>query len=81
MHPTVNPGAGDILELIRDGKVLARPGIERVDEHTVHFTDGTSEEVDAVICATGEGLICRCDLRPTVEAGVLSDVLQSKARP
>ena len=51
----MNPGAGDILELIRDGKVLARPGIERMDGHTLHFTDGTSEEVDAIICATGEG--------------------------
>lgn len=59
VHPTVNPGAGDILELIRVGKVLARPGIERMDGHTLHFTDGTSEEVDAIICATGEGQICQ----------------------
>ena len=55
VHPTVNPGAGDILELIRDGKVLARPGIERVDGHTVRFEGGSSEEVNAIICATGEG--------------------------
>ena len=54
VHPTVNPGSGDILELIRDKKVLARPGIERIDGLTVHFTDGSSEDVDAIICATGE---------------------------
>ncbi len=53
VHPTVNPGSGDILELIRDKKVLAKPGIERVDGLTVHFTDGSSENVDAIICATG----------------------------
>ena len=54
VHPTVNPGSGDILELIRDKKVLAKPGIDRVEGLTVHFTDGTAEEVDAIICATGE---------------------------
>ena len=54
VHPTVNPGSGDILELIRDKKVLARPGIARIDGLTVHFTDGSSEDVDAIICATGE---------------------------
>ena len=59
MHPTVNPGSGDILELIRDKKVLARPGIERVDGLTVHFTDESSEDVDAIICATG-ALLLRC---------------------
>ncbi len=54
VHPTVNPGSGDILELIRDKKVLAKPGIDHVEGLTVHFTDGTTEEVDAIICATGE---------------------------
>lgn len=49
----MNPGSGDILELIRDKTVLAKPGIERVDGLTVHFTDGSREEVDAIICATG----------------------------
>lgn len=50
----MNPGSGDILKLIRDGRVLARPGIDHVDGHTVQFTDGTSEEADAIVCATGE---------------------------
>ena len=72
VHPTVSPGTGDILQLIKDGKVLVRPGIERVEEHTVHFTDGTTEDVDIIVCATGQ--LVALDLRllttllPTVRA-------------
>lgn len=53
VHPTVSPGTGDILQLIKDGKVLVRPGIERVDDRVVFFNDGTTEEVDIIVCATG----------------------------
>ena len=52
-HPTVNPGAGDILQLIKKKKVTPKPGILCYNDKTVTFLDGTSEEVDAVICATG----------------------------
>lgn len=57
MHPTVSPGTGDILQLIKDGKVAVRPGIERIEDHTVHFTDGTKEDIDIIVCATGD---CSC---------------------
>jgi Flavin-binding monooxygenase-like len=49
-HPTVNSG---VLDALRHGRLVARPGIERYDGHTVHFTDGTQEEFDAIIMATG----------------------------
>ena len=54
-HPTVNPGAGDILQLIKKKKVTPKPGILCYNDNTVTFLDGTSEEVDAVVCATGIG--------------------------
>jgi cation diffusion facilitator CzcD-associated flavoprotein CzcO len=49
-HPTVNSG---VLEALRQGRLVARRGIERYDGHTVHFADGTQEEFDAIIMATG----------------------------
>ncbi|CAK0739800.1 hypothetical protein CVIRNUC_001197 [Coccomyxa viridis] len=58
VHPTVEPGSGNILEMIRDGQVLARPGIQHVKGHTVHFVDGSKEEVDDIICATGYNVRC-----------------------
>ena len=54
-HPTVNPGAGDILQLIKKKKVTPKPGILCYNDNTVTFMDGTTEEVDAVVCATGMG--------------------------
>jgi cation diffusion facilitator CzcD-associated flavoprotein CzcO len=49
-HPTVS---SSVLEALRHGRLVARRGIERYDGHTVHFTDGTREEFDAIIMATG----------------------------
>jgi Flavin-binding monooxygenase-like len=48
--PTVNSG---VLEALRQGRLVARPGIERYDGDAVHFTDGTQEEFDAIIMGTG----------------------------
>jgi cation diffusion facilitator CzcD-associated flavoprotein CzcO len=48
--PTVNSGA---LDALRRGRLLAYRGVVRYDGRRVHFTDGTSEEFDAVIMATG----------------------------
>jgi hypothetical protein len=48
--PTVNSG---ILDAIRHGRLAARPGIDRYDGHTIHFTDGTRQPFDTVIMATG----------------------------
>jgi len=49
-HPTVN---SSVLEALRHGRLVARRGIERYDGHTIHFTDGTQEEFDAIIMGTG----------------------------
>ncbi|EIE27617.1 flavin-containing monooxygenase [Coccomyxa subellipsoidea C-169] len=66
VHPTVSPGTGDILQLIKDGKVTVRPGIERIEDRTVHFTDGTKEDIDIIVCATGYNVSCPF-LPPKVE--------------
>ncbi|GGD10042.1 flavin-containing monooxygenase [Nocardioides daphniae] len=49
-HPTISD---TILHRLTHGEVLPRPGIERFDGHRVVFTDGTSDEVDVVVWATG----------------------------
>lgn len=48
--PTVNSG---LLDALRQRRLVAHPGIERYDGHTVHFTDGAREEFDAIVMATG----------------------------
>ncbi len=48
--PTVNSG---VLTAVRDGRVVARRGIDRYEDQTVHFTDGPPEAFDAVVMATG----------------------------
>ncbi len=42
-----------LRESIRVGAVLPRSGIVRVDGAIVAFADGTSAEVDVIVCATG----------------------------
>lgn len=49
-HPTLNT---ELLYKIRHGKVQPRRGIERVDGQQVHFEDGTVEEFDVIMAATG----------------------------
>jgi dimethylaniline monooxygenase (N-oxide forming) len=44
------------LEQVRAGRVVCRPGIAAVDGRRVTFTDGSSETVDVVVCATGYAL-------------------------
>jgi indole-3-pyruvate monooxygenase len=41
------------IALLRDGKIGVRPGVERFTETGVVFSDGTRDEFDAVILATG----------------------------
>lgn len=48
----LTPGT-EILERIRDGSLLVRPGLERLEARAAVFTDGTRAEVDAIIYATG----------------------------
>ena len=46
----------DYLSLVRDGRIICRPAIADVDGRTVTFTDGTTEIVDTIVCATGYDL-------------------------
>jgi cation diffusion facilitator CzcD-associated flavoprotein CzcO len=49
-HPSVS---GEFLTRLGSGDIEIRPGIERLRSNGVEFTDGTSEEVDVIIWATG----------------------------
>ncbi|MCD9155168.1 flavin-containing monooxygenase [Aeromicrobium duanguangcaii] len=49
-HPTISD---TILHRVTHGEVVARPGIARFEGSRVHFTDGTSDEVDVIVWATG----------------------------
>jgi cation diffusion facilitator CzcD-associated flavoprotein CzcO len=41
------------LAHVTEGRITARPGVRAINGTTVTFTDGTTTEVEAVICATG----------------------------
>jgi cation diffusion facilitator CzcD-associated flavoprotein CzcO len=49
-HPTLN---SDLLNALRSGKVLPRVGIKKLEGSVIHFDDGTVEEFDTLIWATG----------------------------
>ncbi len=49
-HPTVN---SDLLDVVRHGRIVPKPGISRFDGHDVVFTDGTRERYDIVVACTG----------------------------
>ncbi|WP_051467682.1 flavin-containing monooxygenase [Actinomadura oligospora] len=49
-HPTISD---TILHRLTHGEVVARPGVERLDGGTVVFTDGTADEVEVIVWATG----------------------------
>ena len=49
-HPTINE---DLFYNIRHGKIKPRPDIEKIDGHTVFFTDGNSADYDIVVACTG----------------------------
>jgi cation diffusion facilitator CzcD-associated flavoprotein CzcO len=49
-HPTISD---TILHRLTHGEVLPKPGIERFDGDRVVFTDGSSEQVDVIVWATG----------------------------
>jgi hypothetical protein len=42
-----------LLYWIHHGRIAVKPGIERFDGKTVHFSDGTSKEYDTILYATG----------------------------
>ncbi|MDQ8707131.1 NAD(P)-binding domain-containing protein [Streptomyces sp. LHD-70] len=42
-----------LLYWIHHGRITVRPGIERFDGKTVHFSDGTAKDYDTILWATG----------------------------
>ncbi|MEV0436194.1 NAD(P)-binding domain-containing protein [Nocardia sp. NPDC050413] len=49
-HPSASE---EFLHRAGCGDVECKPAITRLDGDTVHFADGSSEQVDVVLCATG----------------------------
>ncbi|MFQ3640608.1 MAG: NAD(P)-binding domain-containing protein [Chloracidobacterium sp.] len=49
-HPTVN---SELLHYLKHGRIRPRPDVARLEGQTVHFVDGTTDEYDLVVCATG----------------------------
>jgi hypothetical protein len=49
-HPTIS---SDLPSLVRERRIAVKPDIERLDGDGVRFVDGSREEVDAMILATG----------------------------
>ena len=49
-HPSVS---GEFLTRVGCGDIVPKPAIERFDGNAVVFADGTAEEVDVIIYATG----------------------------
>ena len=49
-HPTLST---ELLPLVKQGRIVPKPNIERLDGDSVEFADGTREPVDLLICATG----------------------------
>ena len=55
-HPTMN---SELLYKIRHGKVHPRKAVTGVDGKSVHFADGTTEEYDRIVAATGYKIMTR----------------------
>ena len=49
-HPILNP---QLRHSLGHGDITATPDVARFEGKTVHFKDGTAEEIDLVLCATG----------------------------
>ncbi|SIR95602.1 NAD(P)/FAD-dependent oxidoreductase [Microbacterium sp. RURRCA19A] len=49
-HPLINT---QLLHHLQHGDITAKPGISRFDENGVFFTDGSHEDLDLVLFATG----------------------------
>lgn len=49
-HPTIGT---EVLHYIKHGRIKPKPGIERLEGKKVIFTDGTEEEIDLIVNATG----------------------------
>lgn len=49
-HPTLN---SELIYFLGHGEIVPKVGVQRFEGKRVYFTDGTSEEFDTIICATG----------------------------
>jgi hypothetical protein len=49
-HPVLNT---QVFHYLSHGDLVMKPDVSRFDDDMVHFTDGTSERFDTVLCATG----------------------------
>jgi Flavin-binding monooxygenase-like len=49
-HVTLN---SELAYALGHGAIVAKPGIRRLDGSTVHFTNGTCQQFDTIVCATG----------------------------
>lgn len=49
-HPIIN---ALVLQHLGQGDLRVRPDIDHFDGHTVHFVDGTSDDYDLIVLATG----------------------------
>ena len=49
-HPTLND---EVPYYLKHGRITPKPEVDRLNDHQVHFVDGTIETVDEIICATG----------------------------
>jgi hypothetical protein len=49
-HPTIN---SELLHYVKHGRIRPRPDIGRYEGSTVHFVDGTKDDFDVIVCATG----------------------------
>jgi cation diffusion facilitator CzcD-associated flavoprotein CzcO len=49
-HPTISD---DLLVRLGHGDIEVKPNIDRLDGDTVHFVDGTAEQIDVIVYCTG----------------------------
>ena len=49
-HPTLN---SELMYFLGHGEIAPKVGVSRLDGKRVHFSDGSSEEFDVIIAATG----------------------------
>ena len=49
-HPTLN---NEVPYYIKHGRITPKPGVSKLDGWSVEFVDGSREEFDLIVCATG----------------------------
>ncbi len=49
-HPTLN---NEVPYYIKHGRIIPKPAVRRLDGKKVEFVDGSVEEFDLIVCATG----------------------------